>query len=64
MLLGVVRSSHQTSMKRVNVQVPDEVHTKAKVIAVLKGVTLNEYLESAIRDAVDRDKGVLESLKR
>jgi predicted HicB family RNase H-like nuclease len=51
-------------MKRVNVQVPDDVHTRAKVIAVLKGVTLNEYLESAIREAVERDKGVLESFKR
>ena len=51
-------------MKRVNVQVPDEIHTRAKVIAVLKGVTLNEYLEAAIREAVDKDKAVLEQLKR
>ena len=53
-----------TTMKRVNVQVPDEIHTRAKVIAVLKGVTLNEYLELAIREAVDKDKAVLEQLKR
>ncbi len=51
-------------MKRVNVQLPDEIHTRAKVIAVLKGVTLNEYLEAAIRDAVEHDQGVLENLKR
>jgi predicted HicB family RNase H-like nuclease len=49
-------------MKRVNVQLPDEIHTRAKVVAVLKGVTLNEYLEAAIRDAVDRDKRVLENI--
>ena len=51
-------------MKRVNVQVPDDIHTRAKVIAVLQGVTLNEYLETAIRAAVERDKAVLENLKR
>jgi predicted HicB family RNase H-like nuclease len=51
-------------MKRVNVQVPDEIHTQAKVIAVLKGVTLNEYLEAAIRSSVDRDKDVLDTLRR
>lgn len=43
---------------------PDDIHTRAKVIAVLKGVTLNEYLEAAIREAVDKDKAVLEQLKR
>jgi predicted HicB family RNase H-like nuclease len=51
-------------MKRVNVQVPDDVHTRAKVIAVLKGVTLNEYLEQAIRAGVEQDKAILEQLKR
>ena len=50
-------------MKRVNVQVPDDIHTRAKVIAILKGITLNEYLERAIRDAVDRDKHVLDNVK-
>ncbi len=51
-------------MKRVNVQVPDDIHTRAKVIAVLKGVTLNEYLESAIRQQVEHDKHVLDSIKK
>jgi predicted HicB family RNase H-like nuclease len=51
-------------MKRVNVLVPDDVHTRAKVIAVLKGITLNEYLEAAIRDAVEKDKSVLESIRK
>jgi predicted HicB family RNase H-like nuclease len=51
-------------MKRVNVQLPDDIHTRAKVIAVLKGITLNEYLEAAIREATEHDKSVLEGLKR
>jgi predicted HicB family RNase H-like nuclease len=60
----VLSASSSNDMKRVNVQVPDDVHTRAKVIAVLKGVTLNEYLETAIREAVDADKAILEQLKR
>ena len=51
-------------MKRVNVQMPDDIHTRAKVIAVLKGITLNEYLEAAISESVNRDKTVLEHLKK
>jgi predicted HicB family RNase H-like nuclease len=53
-----------TTMKRVNVQLPDDVHTRAKVIAVLKDVTLNQYLERAIREAVEKDKNVLGSFPR
>jgi predicted HicB family RNase H-like nuclease len=51
-------------MKRVNVQLPDDIHTRAKVTAVLKGITLNEYLEKAIRQAVEHDTTMLDSLKR
>ena len=51
-------------MKRVNIQVPDEIHTRAKVIAVLKGTTLSGYLERAILEAVERDKAVLDQIKR
>ena len=51
-------------MKRVNVQVPDDVHTRAKVIAVLQGITLNEYLERAIKTQVERDKDVLGKMNK
>jgi len=50
-------------MKRVNIQVDEETHTKAKVIAVLKNMTLNEYLDKAIRDSVDKDQSVLNKIK-
>ena len=50
-------------MRRVNIQLEDETHTKAKVIAVLLDMTLNEYLEKAIREAVDRDQAVLNKIK-
>lgn len=50
-------------MKRVNVQLPDDIHTRAKVIAVLTGTTLNEYLERAIRTAVEKDKPTLDGVR-
>ncbi len=50
--------------KRVNIGIEEEVHTKAKVISVLKGVTLNEYLEEAIREKVEREKSILNKIKR
>lgn len=49
--------------KRVNIQLSDDTHTKAKVIAVLKDMTLNEYLNKAIREAIDRDQSVLGKIK-
>jgi len=49
--------------KRVNIQLSDDTHTKAKVIAVLKDMTLNEYLDKAIRDAIEKDQSVLGKIK-
>jgi hypothetical protein len=51
-------------MKRVNIQLVDDIHTKAKIIAVLKGVTLNDYLAKIVNEAVQRDKKVLESVPK
>ncbi|MFH1505734.1 MAG: hypothetical protein ABIE94_01960 [archaeon] len=51
-------------MKRVNIKLKDEVHTKAKVISVLKDITLNEYLEHAIETAINSDKSMIEKLKK
>ena len=49
--------------KRVNIALKDSVHTKAKVIAVLKGLTLNEYLEKAIEKALQKEKKGLDKIK-
>ena len=51
------------SKKRVNILLDEETHTKAKVIAVLKNITLNEYLEAAIAKAVSEDKHILKRIK-
>ena len=50
--------------KRVNIALKELVHTQAKVIAVLKDITLNEYFEKAIEEAIERDKHVLEKIKK
>lgn len=51
-------------MKRVNIQLGDDLHTKAKIIAVLKGVTLNDYFAKIVSEAVQRDKKVLENVPK
>ena len=51
-------------MKRVNIQLEDDLHTKAKIIAVLKGVTLNDYLAKTVAEALQRDRKVLEQLPK
>ena len=51
------------SKKRVNIALDDDIHTKAKVIAVLKNITLNDYIEKAIDEAIKKDKAVLDRMK-
>ncbi|MFH1649062.1 MAG: hypothetical protein ABIA93_00755 [Candidatus Woesearchaeota archaeon] len=51
-------------MKRVNIKLEDANHTRAKVISVLKDMTLNEYIERAIERAIESDKTTLDSLKK
>jgi len=51
-------------VKRVNIELPDDIHTRAKVIAVIRGMTLNDYLAAAATEAVEKDKSVLQNLQR
>lgn len=42
--------------KQLNIRLNEELHTKAKVTAILNGITLNEYIETAIISALEKDK--------
>jgi len=48
--------------KRVNIGLEDSVHTKAKLISVVKGITLNDYFRKAIEDAIEKDKETIKKL--
>ena len=41
----------------------EDLHMKAKVIAVLKNITLNDYIEKALEEAVKKDKPTLDKMK-
>ena len=49
-------------MKRVNIQLSEELHTKAKILSVLQGTTLNDYLAAAIEKQAKKDEGLLGTL--
>jgi len=50
-------------MKKINLDLDDELHTKAKVIAFLKNTTLKEYLQKAVEDSVKKDNSLISRMK-
>ena len=42
-------------MTRVNIEIDDELHKKAKLNALLKNKTLIEYIHEALREKVKKD---------
>ena len=50
--------------KQLNIRIDEETHTKAKVIAVLKGITLNDYIEQAIQKAMEQDRTISNKVKK
>jgi hypothetical protein len=48
--------------KRVNIHLKDETHTLAKLISTLQKMTLNEYFEKAIDQAIEKDKELVRKL--
>lgn len=43
-------------MTRVNIEVEDELHKKAKLAAVLENKTLIEFINDAVREKVEKGK--------
>lgn len=50
--------------KQLNIRLSEELHTKAKVTAILKGVTLNDYIEQAIQASLEKDKNTTAKAKK
>ena len=42
-------------MTRVNIEIDDELHKKAKLNALLQNKTLIEYIHEALRERVKKD---------
>ncbi len=49
-------------MTRVNIWMKEELHKQLKIVATLKGVTIQDYIEQAIEDKVKQDLGLLKEL--
>jgi len=49
--------------KRINIQLPDEIHAKAKIISVLKKIPLSIFLAEAIQTSVKEDKAIIGKLE-
>jgi len=43
-------------MTRINIEIDDELHKKAKLNALLKNKTLIEYINEAIAEKVKKDE--------
>lgn len=49
---------------KVNIKIEKQIHSKAKAIAVLKDISLNDYFEKSIQSYVDKEKKQLEKLSQ
>lgn len=49
-------------LKDINIELKDKTHSLAKVCAVLKNMTMKDYLHKAIEEAVEKDKQILKDL--
>lgn len=49
-------------LKKVNIALQEKTHLQAKIIAVVKGINLSQYLEQAIEEAIKKDKKLIENI--
>jgi predicted HicB family RNase H-like nuclease len=49
--------------QRINIGLNEELHAKAKALAAIKEVSLNEFFEEAVKSSVARDKKLFEDVK-
>jgi hypothetical protein len=43
-------------MVRINIEIDDEIHKKAKINSITKGITLIDYVTLSIEEKLKRDK--------
>lgn len=43
-------------MTRVNIEVDDELHKKAKLYSVMRNKTLIDYINEAVKEKVEKDE--------
>ncbi|MBW2999035.1 hypothetical protein KY339_00035 [Candidatus Woesearchaeota archaeon] len=44
-------------MTRVNIEIQEELHKKAKIACAVKGVTLIQFINQAVEEKIKHDKG-------
>ncbi len=49
-------------VKKVNIGLEEKTHMQAKIISVVKGVSLNEYIQEALEKAIEKDKDIIRNL--
>ena len=57
-----MKKNSQFSIKRVNIELNLETHTHAKLISILKQITLNDYLKDAVEKAIQKDYPLIKNL--
>ena len=50
------------SIKKVNIGLKDKTHMQAKIISVVKGISLNQFIEEALERAIEKDKNIIKEL--
>lgn len=43
-------------MGRINIELEDEVHRKIRAVSALKGITLIEYINQALKESVGQER--------
>lgn len=48
--------------KRINIWMDEETHRQVKILAALKGTTIQDYIVEAVKNCIEDDKVILERL--
>ena len=45
------------TVARIHIEVPDDVHRRAKAAAAMRGLTLKEFVIQALEEAIEKEDG-------